>query len=81
MPEQRLNKALSEAEVLALPEQSLGGNIRVSVDPTTGLSNYEREPVQFLVNRDVVFYTLSDNSRWTVGETADGKQFRMRFNA
>lgn len=80
MPIKRLEKPLTEAEVLALPEQSLGGNIRVTTDPVTGVSSYEREPVQFLVNRsDVMYYKLSDGSHWTVGETGDGKKFRMRF--
>ena len=73
---------MTETELLLVPEQSLGGNIRVTTDPATGVTRYEREPVRFLVNRsDVLFYTLSDGSRWTVGETADGKQFRMRFDA
>lgn len=70
---------LTEAEILALPEHSLGGNIKVIVDPVTGFSTYEREPAQFLVNRSDVFcYRLSDGSAWRVLETADGTQYRMR---
>lgn len=73
---------MTPEELFALPEQSLGDNVKVITDPDTGVRTYEREPVQFLVNRsDVLFYTLTDGSRWTVGETADGAKFRMRFNA
>jgi len=71
----------NETELLALPEQSLGDNVKVKFDPATGFSYQEREPVQFLVNRsDIYAYHLSDGSHWTVGETADGKMFRMRLD-
>lgn len=68
---------LSDAEVLALPEN---GGVDNVVDPTTGHTSQVRRPVQFLVNdSDALFYRLADNSCWTVGRSVDGKLWRQRW--
>lgn len=72
---------MTEAEILGLPEHSLSGNFEVMTDPKTGQTSYELLPARFLVNRsDVLFYTLSDGSRWQVLEDINGTKYRMKFD-
>lgn len=70
---------MTDSELDALPEQHLGGTFRAVMDPATGHTSMEREPVRFLVRKgDVYAYRDSRGEYWTVGEDIEGRPWKMR---
>ena len=71
---------MTSEEIIALPEKSIGGDVRIITDPVTGITSYEREPARFLLSKiDIFCYNLPDGTQWQVLEDIDGHKFRVRL--
>ncbi len=70
---------MTPEEIDALPEN---GGWDAVTDTTTGYTSQVRRPIQFLVRvGSVLFYTMPDGTRWSVGKDTTGKLWKERWPA